>query len=191
MRHGQSLANVRGIIVSDPARGRSAEFGLSQRGREQAVAAAAESGLDAGAVIWSSDFSRAVQTARLVAERLGTADAQVAEALRERWFGDFDGTAVASYQAVWAADAEDPDQVSHGVEAASAVLGRATALVARLDDEYRDRDILLVSHGDTLQILQAGFLRLSPARHREVAHLGTAEIRRLRLARPGAQYCRS
>jgi probable phosphoglycerate mutase len=191
MRHGQSLANVRGIIVSDPARGRSAEFGLSERGREQAIAATAGSELDGDTVIWSSDFSRAEQTARLVAERLGAADALVSKALRERWFGDFDGTPVANYAAVWAADAGDPGQTGHGVEAANAVLGRATALVARLDGEYRDRDILLVSHGDTLQILQAGFLRLSAARHREVAHLDTASIRRLRLAEPGAQYCTS
>jgi probable phosphoglycerate mutase len=191
MRHGQSLANVRGIIVSDPARGRSAEFGLSERGREQVVAAAAASELDRDTVIWSSDLSRAEQTARLVAERLGAADPLVSKALRERWFGDFDGTPVANYEAVWAADAGDPGQTGHGVEAANAVLSRATALVARLDAEYRDRDILLVSHGDTLQILQAGFLRLSAARHREVAHLDTASIRRLRLAQPGAQYCTS
>jgi probable phosphoglycerate mutase len=187
MRHGQSVANVRGIIVSGPERGRSAEFGLSALGREQAVTAAAGSGLADGTVIWSSDFSRAAQTALLVAESLGAAAAEVSTALRERWFGDFEGTPVANYETVWAADATDPGQASHGVEAASAVLGRATAFVAELESRYRDRDILLVSHGDTLQILQAGFLGLSPAGHREVPHLGTAEIRRLRRGEPGGR----
>jgi broad specificity phosphatase PhoE len=40
---------------------------------------------------------------------------------------------------------------------------------------------VLVSHGDTLQILQAAFLRMSPTRHRSLPGLETAEIRRLRL----------
>jgi len=80
---------------------------------------------------------------------------------------------------VWAADAVDPGHAADNVEPASAVLDRATALVADLDRRHSDRDILLVSHGDTLQILQAGFHGIDPARHRALAHLGTAEIRRL------------
>jgi hypothetical protein len=40
-----------------------------------------------------------------------------------------------------------------------------------------------VSHGDTLQILQAGFLRMSPSRHRSLPHLAPAEIRQLHLRR--------
>ena len=45
----------------------------------------------------------------------------------------------------------------------------------------RGRDILLVSHGDTLQILEAGFLRMDPSAHRQLPHLDTAQIRELRL----------
>jgi broad specificity phosphatase PhoE len=62
------------------------------------------------------------------------------------------------------------------------VLDRVTALVADLERRYSGRDILLVSHGDTLQILQAGFLRLDPSLHRRLPPLGTAEIRELHLA---------
>jgi broad specificity phosphatase PhoE len=61
------------------------------------------------------------------------------------------------------------------------VLDRVTALVTDLERRYAGRDILLVSHGDTLQILQAGFLRMNPAAHRRLPHLGMAEIRALRL----------
>ena len=52
-------------------------------------------------------------------------------------------------------------------------------LVAELEQRFSGRDILLVSHGDTLQILQAGFRGMSPARHRGLPHLDTAEIRRI------------
>jgi probable phosphoglycerate mutase len=128
-----------------------------------------------------------------VRARIGAAEVTVAEALRERSFGDLEGDTVASYARVWEADEADEageankaDQegAGHplGVEPAAAVLDRVTALVADLERRHAGRDILLVSHGDTLQILEAGFLRLDPSRHRRLAPLATAEIRELRLA---------
>lgn len=179
MRHGQSRANVRGIIVSDPASGLRAEYGLSPLGREQVLVSAKESDLPSSTLIFSSDFSRAAQTARIVRESLGAGRVTLAKELRERYFGAWEGTTSANYAQVWAADADDPDHSLNDVEPASAVLDRAAGFVARLDAEFEDRDILLVSHGDTLQILQAGFQGLSPAAHRSVPHLETAEIRRI------------
>jgi len=102
----------------------------------------------------------------------------VAAELRERCFGRWEGTPVANYQRVWAADEAGEGQAS-GIEPAAAVLGRAAALVAALEARYAGREVLLVSHGDTLQILQAGFAGVDPARHRQLPHLATAEIRRL------------
>lgn len=181
MRHGQSMANVRGIIVSDPGMGTLGEYGLSPAGRQQAIEAAKRSGLGALTVIFSSDFSRAAQTAQIVREYVGAERVGYAKALRERNFGTWEGTSCVNYARVWAADAQDPDDQAAGAEAASAVLDRVTAFVAALERAHEDRDILLVSHGDTLQILQAGFRRMSPAAHRSLPHLETAEIRRVRL----------
>ena len=61
------------------------------------------------------------------------------------------------------------------------MLDRSTAFIVDLERRYSGRDILLVSHGDTLQILRAGFLRMNPSQHRSLPELKTAEIRRLRL----------
>jgi probable phosphoglycerate mutase len=201
MRHGQSKANVRGIIVSSIDRDRAGDFGLSEAGREQVLATACGCGLPASTLICSSDFARAGETAQIVRACLGVPEGVIepgvvlAPALRERYFGECDGCPVACYARVWAADeagggavAGDPvaghPVTGHpvaGVERAAAVLERAAALVADLERSHRDRDILLVSHGDTLQILQAGFSGLDPSRHRSVRHLETAEIRRLEL----------
>jgi broad specificity phosphatase PhoE len=206
MRHGQSKANVGGVIVSSIDADRRGDFGLSEAGREQVLAAARGSGLTAGTLICSSDFARARQTAQLMGDCLGTDEVVSAPALRERYFGDFDGGPVAGYAIIWAADeagsppagsppggspdAGGPDAGSppaggsadSGVETAAAVLNRAAGLVAGLERGYSGRDILLVSHGDTLQILQAGFAGIDPSRHRTVPHLEVAEIRRLHLA---------
>lgn len=178
MRHGQSKANVAGVIVSSIEADRAGDYGLTGAGREQARAAARGCGLPADTVICSSDFARARETAQIVRACLGAPEVTIAKELRERSFGVFDGTPVASYEVVWAADEAGAGHAP-GVEPAAAVLERAAGLVADLERRYRGRDILLVSHGDTLQILQAGFAGLDPAAHRRLPHLATAEIRRL------------
>ena len=180
MRHGQSKANQAGVIVSRIESDRRGDWGLSDLGWRQALTAAEGCGLPPDTVICSSDFSRARQSAEIVRAHIGAPEVIITEALRERCFGDLEGTSVESYARVWTADEADADHPG-GVEHAAAVLDRVTGLVADLERRYSGRGILLVSHGDTLQILQAGFLRMNPARHRHLPHLKTAEIRRLGL----------
>jgi broad specificity phosphatase PhoE len=183
MRHGQSKANVKNVIVSCIDNDDPGDFGLTDLGRRQALAAATGSGLSGETVICSSDFARAAQTARIVAETLGAEDAVLTHALRERCFGDWEGTAAGNYATVWAADKANPGHADNNVEPASAVLSRATALIVTLEQRYSGRDILLVSHGDTLQILQTGFLRMNPGQHRDLPHFEPAQIRPFRLTR--------
>jgi broad specificity phosphatase PhoE len=151
------------------------------------VAAARSCGLPGNTVICSSDFSRARQTAEIVRAHLGAPEVVIAEALRERCFGEWEGSATGNYARVWAADEVNPWHAGGNVEPAAAVLDRSTAFIADLERRYSGRDILLVSHGDTLQILQAGFLRMNRSQHRSLPELKTAEIRQLHLdARPPA-----
>lgn len=187
MRHGQSKANECGIIVSRIENDRRGDYGLSELGRRQAMAAALGCGLPRETVICSSDFARARQTAELVSTQLGAREVVIAEALRERCFGDWEGSSAANYARVWAADEVSAGHADASVEPAAAVLDRATGLIVDLERRYSGRDILLVSHGDTLQILQAGFLRMEPSGHRRLPHLATAEIRRLSLGDGGRQ----
>jgi probable phosphoglycerate mutase len=178
MRHGQSKANAARLIVSNLDRDQRGDFGLTDLGREQALTSAEKSGLPVGTLIYASDFTRARQTAEIVREHLGApAAVTVAAALRERYFGDWDGSDTANYAKVWAAD--ETGRSDDGVESVAAVQDRTTALVAELEHEHRGQDILLVSHGDALQILQTGFRKMSPAQHRSLPHLETAEIRQL------------
>jgi probable phosphoglycerate mutase len=188
MRHGQSRANVAGIIVSNIETDRRGDYGLSELGQIQALEAAQACDLPRDTVIFSSDFARARQTAEIVRAQLDAPPVTLTEALRERSFGDWEGSATDNYARVWAADETDSDQVGAGVEPVAAVLDRTTALIVDLERRHSGRHILLVSHGDTLQILQAGFLRLSPTGHRRLPPLGTAEIRQLRLEERAASH---
>jgi probable phosphoglycerate mutase len=181
MRHGQSKANAENIIVSCVDSDRRGDYGLTDLGRQQALMATTGSSLTADAVICCSDFARAAQTARIVRTALGAADVMVTKALRERCFGDWEGMASENYATVWAADAVNPGHAEDHVEPASAVLARATAFIITLERRHSGRDVLLVSHGDTLQILQTGFLRMNPGQHRKLPSFGQAEIRRFHL----------
>jgi glucosyl-3-phosphoglycerate phosphatase len=185
MRHGQSKANVENVIVSCIDNDHRGDYGLTDLGRQQALKAAAGSALSGDTVICCSAFARAVQTAQIVSTALGAADAMVSEDLRERCFGDWEGMTSDNYVTVWAADKTSPDHSERHVESASAVLARATAFIIALEQRYSGRKILLVSHGDTLQILQAGFLGMNPGQHRDLPPFEPAEIRRFHLGSQG------
>ena len=59
---------------------------------------------------------------------------------------------------------------------------RVTAMVSEYEEKLSGRTLLLVSHGDALQILQTAFSKQDASRHRQHAHLNIAEIRELVLA---------
>ncbi|MGE0386403.1 MAG: histidine phosphatase family protein [Gammaproteobacteria bacterium] len=177
LRHGQSEANVLGVIASLPARAREG-FGLTPAGGLQVEAAVrALPDLDAAALIVSSDYARAAQSAAIAARVLAArAPVRFDARLRERGFGGLEGASDAHYAAIWARDAVDPAHTHWGVESAQAVAARALALVRALDGEHRGRTILLVSHGDVLQILRAVLAGAGPAAHRRGTPIGTGSV---------------
>jgi broad specificity phosphatase PhoE len=196
LRHGQSLANVAHIISSDPAIA-TVEHGLSETGWEQAREAAdavcdeaRAHGLDVAII--SSDFKRAWQTAQSV--RAGCLAAGVPVwppgdvwptlALRERSFGELSGGSDDRYEDVWVKDARSAEHVEYGVESIRSVLARARGVVQHLEassvlDPNRRWMVVLVAHGDVLQILQTAFARVDVTRHRSLEHLPTATLRAL------------
>jgi probable phosphoglycerate mutase len=180
MRHGHSLANQQGIIVSHPDNG-CAGYGLSNLGRDQVEASLRQADdLGADMIIISSDFVRARETADIAREILGCQDGVgLEQRLRERNFGEFELTPDSGYEEVWRQDILDPDSQARGVESVNQVMGRVTSLVVDLEKQYSNRRILMVSHGDALQILQTAFAHTDGSRHRQLTHLHTAEIRNL------------
>lgn len=182
MRHGHSLANQQGLVVSDPRNG-VAEFGLSERGKSQVrISLENDSFLDAQTHIFCSDFKRALDTAEIVQSQLDcTSPIQIEPRLRERFFGNYELGTDAIYQDVWQQDLIDSDREKNNVESVNKVMFRAASLVADLDQQFTGVNILLIAHGDILQILQTGFALKDAREHRSLPHLDTAEIRLLSL----------
>lgn len=105
--------------------------------------------------------------------------------LRERWFGDYDLTSDTNYNLVWENDAINSSHTIHNVESVNSVMERVTELIVEIENTSTTNNnrymIILVAHGDVLQILQTAFLLNIPgSQHRTaVQHLDTATLRQL------------
>ncbi|MEI6891964.1 MAG: histidine phosphatase family protein [Pontiella sp.] len=178
-RHGQSRANVEGIIISNPAVGTIA-YGLTEVGRQQvATRVASATDFDADSVIISSDFLRTRETAEIVRAKLGAAEVILEERLRERFFGEWEGKSHTNYSEAWKTDSFDPDRVYHGAESSRSVQERMWSVIQSLEVDYAKRTIILVSHGDPLMLLQTAFKDLGPDKHRALPYIETASWRLL------------
>ncbi|BBI54450.1 hypothetical protein HORIV_68710 [Vreelandella olivaria] len=95
---------------------------------------------------------RTTQTAAHVAARFELVPS-VDKRLRERHFGELEGQGDDRYPSIWALDAEDAEHRHYQVEALSAVASRMQMVIAAWEQQVSGETILLVSHGDPLQIL--------------------------------------
>lgn len=178
-RHGQSRANVEGVIISDPSVG-TVSYGLTEEGRRQAESGAAElNGLVSDLLIVSSDFLRAAETAEIVREVTGAEPVRFDERLRERFFGEWEGKPHSNYSKAWKKDEFDPDQEYKGAETCRAVQERMWSVVKSLEATVEGRDVVLVSHGDPLMLLQTAFVNMTPGKHRSLPYIETAGWRLL------------
>jgi probable phosphoglycerate mutase len=187
LRHGESLANVAGIIVSDPQNG-EAGYGLSDRGRSQAeqvdlsmITAVTQTNPAAKISIYASTFRRAFETASIVASRLQPpCTVNKENRLWERSFGQWELQSNTNYDKVWEQDAIDATACVYGEESVYAVRARLIELLREISSSHQPEDVVvLVSHGDTLQILQTLFEGVDASQHRSLKHLETCELRRL------------
>jgi len=185
MRHGESMPNVSGVILSDLNEGKKEEHTLTKNGegqvRDSAQNAKEQGLLDEATIIYSSPFSRCKRTAEIAKEVLGVkAEIIFDDRLRERWFGDWEGKSNIHYQDVWDKDIIDPNHNDAKVESTSEVVRRVTGLIRDLESKYDGKNILLVSHGDALQIMQTFFEGVPSSGHRSLEHLKVAEIRKMK-----------
>jgi len=158
LRHGESIANVLGIVTSDPAVA-TIRYGLTPHGAEQVrQSASAYRDRLAGSHVRliSSDLLRARQTAEIARRVLGAPAVANCIGLRERRFGDWEGQPGDSFGEYFY-EQEEAHVETAGVETTHAVFRRMLGVVAAAEQCYRDKLVILTSHGDPLQILQTAF----------------------------------
>lgn len=149
VRHGETDWNAGAILQGQT------DIPLNDKGLKQASALAER--LAAEEKVWdavlSSDLSRARTTAEVIADRLQIPLMEADVRLRERFFGQIEGTTLEQREEKWGKDWRSLDL---GAESDGDMRARGMAVIQALADSAAGSNILIVSHGSFIaQLLQA------------------------------------
>lgn len=181
-RHGESISNVKKLIISSPKNGIS-KYGLSENGINQVKKSIGNCSFafDYKTIIYSSDFKRTKETAEIIAEIIESKNLFFDKKIRERFFGDFEEKSNINYSKIWEKDIKNPCHKEYNVESVEEVLERVSKFIIEIDTLYENKNIIVTSHGDTLQILQIAFNKMLTLKLRSFPHMHNAEIKKLTL----------
>ena len=138
MRHGESIANKQGLIVSHPNNAVN-DFGLTTNGANQVLEAALNTRLTNNTIIVSSDFKRALETAQIMHNVLSLkTPITYTASLRERDFGQWELSDHENYNLIWQQDLENKKvTMAKGVETVEHVLKRSNDAIQTLEKNTR------------------------------------------------------
>ncbi|OWM80493.1 hypothetical protein CDL15_Pgr019773 [Punica granatum] len=135
LRHGKSIPNEKGLIVSSMENGTLPEYQLAAEGGVQAQLA--------GELFQKELKENNVPLEKVIAD------------LRERYFGpSLELKSHEKYAEIWSLDEKDPFQRPEGGECVDDVASRLAIAMANIESEFQGCAVLVVSHGDPLQIFQ-------------------------------------
>ena len=151
IRHGKTAWNVDTRIQGQT------DIGLNDKGHWQARQAAAALAHEPIAAIYTSDLSRAHDTARAIAQVQGLTP-QTERGLRERAFGIFEKRTWAEIESLWPDDARQwrervPEWAPAEGESLLALRERIQHLTHALAARHVGEQIVLVAHGGVMDIL--------------------------------------
>ena len=148
IRHGETVWNTQGLqqgqLNSD----------LTDLGRAQARALAERLGGESFDGLYSSDLGRALETARIIADRIGL-DVVTEPRLRERNLGILQGISLRQFEREHPHEyarfrSGDPDYIIPTGESARQRHDRCVACATELATRHAGRRILIVTHGGIL-----------------------------------------
>lgn len=157
LRHGEAVSNIKGFVSSWPEK---IDNPLTEIGVEQAKKVTQMILLENIDLIFSSDVSRAKQTAEIIAEQLGK-KVEFDKRLREIDFGTFNSKPIADF--IGHFDSQEKrikEKVPHG-ESYEDILKRVKSFIEDVEKIYDNKKILIVSHQAPLFILEGMLLGYS------------------------------
>ncbi len=176
IRHGETAWNVDTRIQGH------LDIPLNDTGRLQAQRMARALQDEPITAVYASDLSRALETARHLAQPLGL-DVQQEQGLRERHFGSFEGKTFVEIEGLLPEQARrwrqrDPAFTPDGGESLLDLQRRVVETAERLAARHTGELIALVGHGGVMDVLYRAATRLDLQAPRTWA-LGNTAINRL------------
>jgi probable phosphoglycerate mutase len=144
---------------------------LSEEGRQQAALLGERLNRDRIDAIYSSDLSRAVDTANLIGARCGLTTT-VVEALREIGHGHWEGLTRAEVEERFPGEYQtwesDPfTYAPEGGESGVAVLARALPALREIVTKHPAQNVVIVSHKATIRLLLSSLLGIDERGYRD------------------------
>jgi len=165
VRHGETAWNAEHRVQGQ------LDVPLNAVGQAQALAAAKVLSREKFDVIYSSDLSRARQTAAPTAELLSM-EVAIDPALRERHYGIFERLTYAEVKEKFPEDyarfhAREPDYDFRTGESLKDFSARSIAVISKIADSNKDRNVLVFTHGGVLDYLYRFITGLSLSAERD------------------------
>ncbi len=184
MRHGQANSNTENIISSN-IHSLSGLTPLTDLGRQQTKKSAEKLKTKKIDLIFSSDFERTKQTAEILAKDLMLGEEKIIydERLRELNHGIYDGRKISAYLAAFPNFKDRFTKAVAGGESLNDLKRRMMNFLLELERKYQNKNILIVSHGDPLWMLEGAVKNYAVEEFlfaRE-DYIKTGELRQIRL----------
>ena len=154
MRHGEADHNVGNFIASDEVEKSARQPKLTENGVRDAESAAEElvgKGID---IIYSSPYKRTMQTAGIVGEKLGL-EVNSDIRLGELDMGVLDGEPLDKYRKFFSNNDDRYSRAPEGGENFSDLMERTGEFLKDILVKHKNEEILIVSHGDTLWVMES------------------------------------
>ncbi len=177
-RHGEAENNVASVVSSWPEK---KEWRLTAKGRTQVKEAAARLKKEKIDLIFSSDVLRTKETAEMISAELGlpvTYDAR----LRELDLGAYNGKTQDEYHAYFDDRLERFGRPVEGGESLYDARRRMVAFVKELERLYSGKNILVISHGDPLWLMETGFAGITDGQALDFTYNGVGQYHRFEFA---------
>lgn len=176
-RHGQNLDNVNGVLNGHR------DLPLTDIGREQARMVAQK--IKAANLrfdhVFTSPLRRASQTATIITGATGAPTPVEMRLLIERDFGVMTGLKQSQIEELCAPDVIKTEAVTYFLNPENAetfpdLLLRAHQILKVLGDQYADKNVLLVTHGDIGKMIYAAYYQLDWSDVLRLFHFGNSEL---------------
>jgi isoleucyl-tRNA synthetase len=171
MRHGQSRGNVEGFLNST----NNIENHLTELGKAQVRAAAAELKGKGITTIVASPIARTQETARIMAEELGIDPSQIMTDTRlsEVHLGEKDGILLPEWEALFGMLSDKFNKTTLHGETYTQVHKRVGEFLFDIESRYSSKNILVVTHGTPAWLMTeiASYTPLAKVKERQ--HRGT------------------
>lgn len=156
LRHGETIYQAKG---SDDlySRAEQSTLPLTDKGKKQIKIAAEEFNDKKIDLIYSSDYFRTRQTAKIIAKKLGL-EVKFDKRLRDTNFGVFSGKTGEEYRNFFSSKKQRFSKKIPKGENWRDVKKRAISFIKDIEKNHKNKIILIISHADPIWLL-AGFLK--------------------------------